>query len=387
MLFTLARENDWPNTGIEIAGRLTPGAAFTPDPYATYCGAYMARLGGGALAYTYDRREPRVHWKGIGTWGEARTLTDRDFERMRDWGANCVRPQIAFDRNWHVRGFFDTGDGERKSGLEGRLLWDPAAVEWLDRILDQHERNGMLCILNWFWNADYGLDEIGNSPPNSSRYWDYEPEARQLIIDFWAKMAEHCAELPRDAIAYDLLNEPATVTVDEYNHFIKDATAAIRERDKVHAIFIESANGWAQPEDFDLLEATTDTHTVYEFHFYGPHTYDSYSRNLWFPRYDSERETYHSWEGLEERLLAPIRFSVLNRGVELCHGEFGITFLGPDEAPRLWLEALLTLHEKYRTHWVWWNWDGNAIHRTGLVAGDRVNPLAATLSRFMKGGW
>jgi len=385
MLFTYARENNWPGTSVEICARLSPGAAYTADPSATYCGLHMARLGTPQIAYSYDRLEPRVHWKGVGTFAEIRDMKDSDFERLRSWGANAARPQIAFDAEWLVKGFFKRDDtAKRRSGLEGQLLWDRSAVEWLDRIVDLHQRHNITCILNWFWNADYPLKEINGAPPNSVRYWNYKPAARQLIIDFWAKVAEHYAALPRDAIAYDFLNEPTTLYTPEYNKFIKDATAAVRAQDKVHTIFVESGNGWAQPEDFDRLEPTGDDNTVYEFHFYGPHAFDSYSRDLWFPRYEHRSETFQSWEALEERLLSPIRFSVRNRGVQLCHGEFGITFLGPDEAPRQWLETLLTLHEKYRNHWIWWNWDGRAIHRTGLIAGERVNPLVTTLSEFME---
>jgi len=384
LLFMYARENNWPGTNVEISARLTLGALHTADPSATYCGLSMARIGDSQVAYTYDRLEPRLHWKGVGTFAEIRDMKDEDFERLRSWGANAERPQIAFHADWFAKGFFKRDEETGRGGLEGQLLWDPAAVEWLDRIVNRHQRHNITCILNWFWNADYPLKEIGGAPPNSSRYWNHRPAARQLIVDFWAKVAEHYAGLPRDAIAYDLLNEPAFVGVREYNQFIKDATAAIRAHDKVHTIFIESANGWAQPEDFDRLEPTGDDNTVYEFHFYGPHAFDSYSRDFWFPRYERNSETFESWEALEERLLPPIRFSVRNRGAQLCHGEFGITFLGPDDSPRQWLDALLTLHEKYRTHWIWWNWDGRAIHRTGLVAGDRFNPLVSTLSEFMK---
>jgi len=385
MLFALARENNWPGTTVEFAARLSRGAAFTADPTATYCGVYMVRAGTPRIAYAYDRLDPRIHWKGVGTFGEIRDMTDADFARLRSWGANALRPQIAFDANWFSKGFFKPPEtGRRRGGLEGELLFDSSAVEWLDRILALHRRHDVTCILNWFWNADYPLKEIAGAPPNSSRYWNYRPAARQLILDFWAKVAEHCAALPRDAVAYDFLNEPATLYTRDYNRFIQDATAAVRAHDTTHTIFVESANGWAQPEDFDRLEATGDPNTVYEFHFYGPHAFDSYSRDLWFPRYDHDAETFQSGETLEERLLPPLRFSIRHRGLPLCHGEFGVTFLGPDEAPRQWLEALLTLHEKYRTHWIWWNWDGRDIHRTGLVASDRLNPLVTTLSEFMK---
>lgn len=82
-------------------------------------------------------------------------------------------------------------------------------------------------------------------------------------------------------------------------------------------------------------------------------------------------------------MLSPVRFGIRHRK-ELMHGEFGISFLGPDEAPRRWLEDVLDIHEKYRMHWNWWNYSGGEIHRTGLMAGDRVNPLVETLSEYAR---
>jgi hypothetical protein len=408
-----ARDNGWPRVTLEVLARLHVGALATPDPRASYCGPLLARIDDTAVAYTYALRKPRVHWKGVGTFAEIRDMDDSDFERIRSWGATAERPQIPFHDDWLVRGFFEnaearpsetdavarpggrdavgpnaearpSGRARRRGGLEGRLLFDPQALAWLDRVVDLHRRHDLMCILNWFWNADYPLPDLNGAPPNSDRYWRARPEARQLIIDFWSRIAERYAALPRDAVAYDLLNEPAFVSAPEYNRFIRDATAAIRAHDTTHTIFIESANGWAQPEDFDLLEATGDPNTVYSYHFYGPHAYDVYSRDLWFPRLEPATETFTSFESLEERLLPPTRFSIRNAAAPLHHGEFGITFLGPAESPRDWLRALLTLHEKYHTHWSWWEYSGRSIHRTGLVAGERVNPLATTLSEFMK---
>ena len=383
-LFMYAREHGWPGADAEIIARISRGAAVTADPSATYTGLAMARIGIDEVAYAYGPREPRVHWKGVGTFAEIRDMDDEDFALLRSWGANAERASIAFHADWFAKGFFEPGAEGKRGGLQGRLLWAPDAVAWLDRIVERHQRHGLTCVINWFWNADNPLGEINGAPPNSTRYWRAHPEARRLILDFWAKVAEHYAGLPRDAVAYDLLNEPATLEVGAYNEFIRDATAAIRAHDTTHTIFIESANGWAQPEDFDRLQATGDANTVYEFHFYGPHAFDVYSRNIWFPRYEHDREAFVSEESLEERLLAPLRFSIRNGGAGLCHGELGITFLGPGDSPRQWLEALLALHEKYRTHWFWWEYSGRSIHRTGLVAGERWNPLVRTLSEFMR---
>jgi hypothetical protein len=208
-------------------------------------------------------------------------------------------------------------------------------------------------------------------------------ERRQDFIARWVAMARHCKDLPAGLVAYDLINEPAGIPWEDYNRLMKETTQAIRAVDPVHPISVETGGGWAQPEDFDKTEPTGDANTIYQFHFYGPHTGDCHREDLWYPRYAASEERFISYEGWEERMLAPIRFHIRTRA-EVLHGEFGISFLGPEEAPRAWLEDVLAIHEKYRMHWAWWNYAGNEIHRTGLVAGDRVNPLAATLAKYAR---
>ena len=77
--------------------------------------------------------------------------------------------------------------------------------------------------------------------------------------------------------------------------YVSGDTAAIREVDPVHAITVESGGGWAQPEDLDMTEPTGDPNTIYQFHFYGPHTGDCHRWDLWYPRYDLPVERFREW--------------------------------------------------------------------------------------------
>lgn len=121
MLFTYARENSWPGAEVEHAALLSYGGKYTADPSASDCGVALSRIGATHVAMAYDRLEPRVHWKGVGTFAEIRNMTDRDFEQLRSWGANSERPQIAFGANWFTKGFFKN---TKRDGLEGERFAD-----------------------------------------------------------------------------------------------------------------------------------------------------------------------------------------------------------------------------------------------------------------------
>jgi hypothetical protein len=332
------------------------------------CGTYKVIVGRDEVAYSFDRMEPKVHYKGVGSLGEERRIGEPMFARVAEWGMNCFRPQIAF----HGAGFFKH-EGRRWQETS-RVDFRKETRDWFDAMLGSHRKHGLMCFLNWF-----GLEGRRFAP------WQ-----RQQVIDFWTEMAKHCKDLPAGLVCYDLMNEPAGVyggkpqsqsVWDDYNQLVKEVTAAIRKVDTVHPISVEFGGGWAQPEDADMTEPTGDANTIYQFHFYGPHTGDCHRHDLWYPRYQPDEERFRSYEGWEERMLAPIRFMIRHHA-EVMHGEFGISFLGPGDAPRQWLEDVLAIHEKYRMHWCWWNYSGRDIHRTGLVSGERINPLVETLSKY-----
>ena len=372
MLFSYAMEHKWPNA--RVAGEVADlgcraNSGFYPR---SDCGTYRAALGKDEVAYSFDRCEPKVHYKGVGSLGEERRIGEPMFARVAEWGMNAFRPQIAF----HGAGFFrHEGRGWKPSS---RVLFSDPTKAWFDAMLESHRKHGLMCFLNWF-----GLE--GRR---------FQPWQRKQVIQFWAQMADYCKDLPPGLVCYDLMNEPAGLydahtpsrnAWAAYNRLVKEITEAIRDVDTVHPITIEFGGGWAQPEDADMTEPTGDPNTIYQFHFYGPHTGDCHRNDLWYPRYQADEERFRSYEGWEERMLSPIRFMIRHHA-EVMHGEFGISFLGPGDAPRAWLEDVLAIHEKYRMHWNWWNYSGGNIHRTGLVAGERVNPLVETLKKYARLG-
>lgn len=360
MLFSYALEHHWTDAKVE-GGAVDLGLRAQSSYYpGSECGSYRVIIGRSQVSYSFDQMEPRVHYKGVGTFGEEFRIGEPMFARLSRWGFNSTRPQIYF--GWK---FFDN---EKRLNLLSNMF---AYTRWY----------GLMVFLNYF-----GLE--GRR---------FTAENREDLIEFWEEMAEFCKDFPERAVCYDLINEPAGCyggmppsknVWEDYNNLVKETTRAIREVDSTHPISVEAGGGWAQPEDLDMTEPTGDWNTYYQFHFYGPHTGDCHRWDLWYPRYDLAVERFQSYEGWEERMLSPIRFQIRNRA-QVFHGEFGISFLGPGDSPRKWLEDVLSIHEKYRIHWSWWNYSGREIHRTGLVAGDRLNPLLSTLTEYarMKPPW
>jgi hypothetical protein len=348
MLFGYAVEYKWPDAkisgeAVDLGNRSVGG--FYPQ---SDTGTYKALKDASTLEYRFNRKEPKVVYKGLGIWNEW-VMRDKLFSNVKKWGFNSTRPQLP---------------------LPAANQWDdPRETERLQTMIDQSVKYDLMCFVNWF--TGQGI---------------HDPNARKAAVDMWRAIAERYKDLPEQVVIYDFINEPADFRTDDFDNFMKQITDAVREVDKVHWISIEPGNGWAQPEDFDMMTHSGDEKTIYQYHFYGPHLGDCHRNDLWFPRYNLDEDRFRSYEAIEEQLLSPLRWSIRNNQTELFHGETGTSFLGPDNATELWLRAVLDLHEKYRAHWNWWTYDGDSINRTGLMSGDRENPLLSVLREYAAKG-
>lgn len=380
MLFSYALERGWPDA--EIAGAaLNLGCKARCGWYPNSdCGDYTALMGTNRVEYSFARLEPRRRLMGVGEFINGLDFGEKEFPILRSWGMNSTRPAYHFDEKWEVPGFIQFDEKSvpvPQSGLVGgKVEFEPGIAAKLLAKLERHARHGVTCILCWFSN-DTAQYPKSDSEGFSTRTRRAYPGSREIPIRFWGEMARLCAGLPDDALVYDLFNEPSYSHNDEYYRLVRDCIAAIREHDTLHPVSVEAGNSWADIQEFDNIPLFDDEKIIYQFHGYGPHSGDKFRHSLYYPG------NYGAYDQWEERLLPVIRFRIRTRA-DILHGEFGASFLGPDESPRRWLEDVLAVHEKYRFGWNWWTWSGSDIYRTGLWAGERVNPLAGTLAEFAR---
>jgi hypothetical protein len=94
--------------------------------------------------------------------------------------------------------------------------------------------------------------------------------ANQDIVGHYRDLARWAVDrnLPRDAIAFDLINEPANFTPEKYNPLIKRIVQAIRRIDQDYLVYIETPNSYAGVSEFVNLAPIDDPRLVYSFHDY-----------------------------------------------------------------------------------------------------------------------
>lgn len=380
MLFSYAQENRWPEAAVQ-GKPLNLGCKSHSGWYPNSdCGDYQVLLGTDRIEYAYHRREPHRRLMGVGEFINGLDFGQKEYPILRQWGMNSTRPAYHFDEKWEVPGFIQFDEKQvpvAQSGLVGgRVEFEPKIAARMRAKLERHAQHDITCILCWFSNDSAPYPKSG-SEAFSTRTRRAYPESRHIPIDFWGQMAKTYGDLPADAFLYDFFNEPSFSQVDEYYPLIQDCVNAVRKWDKTHWVTVEAGNSWADIQECDTVIPIKDDKLIYEFHGYGPHAGDQFRNSLYYPG------NYGSYDDWEERLLPPIRLQI-RTGAEMLHGEFGITFMGPDRSPERWLDDVLAIHEKYRFGWNWWTWGGHDISRTGLWAGERVNPLTATMAKWAK---
>ena len=176
-------------------------------------------------------------------------ITEDDFKFLSEIGATVVR--IPFN----YRHFEDDANPGQYNPIGFYYL--DRAVEWAKKysiyvILDLHSAQG-------WQNPDWHSD----NPYGVSLLWEDRSYQERVKI-LWLYIAEHYKNEPWVA-GYNLINEPTAPNMKILNRLYKEWVRAIREKDKLHIIFIE---GNMYSTIFEGLDEPFDNNLVYSSHNY-----------------------------------------------------------------------------------------------------------------------
>ncbi|OFX59812.1 MAG: hypothetical protein A2066_09740 [Bacteroidetes bacterium GWB2_41_8] len=263
-----------------------------------------------------------------------------DIDSMAAWGFNSIR--LPFHYNLFTLPI-------EQEPVAGQDTWLTKGFELVDSLLSWCEANQMYLILDLHaapggQGKDAAISDYDSSKPS---LWE-SAENRRKTVALWKKLAERYANEPWIG-GYDLLNETNwtmsgnTLLRNLYNQI----TAAIREVDKNHIIFIEG-NWFAN--DFTGLTPPWDNNMVYSFHKYW-----SYNDQASIQGYLNMRNQYN---------------------VPLWLGEAG-------ENSNSWFTSAIDLVETNKIGWAWWPYK-----KIGSVTGTVTIPKTAgyqTLLNYWNG--
>jgi len=305
------------------------------------------------------------------TLGDAKS--EMFFERMQDnffseddiafiasTGANCIRLPLNY------RCFEDD---------DNPFTYKQKGFERLNKVLDLCEKYGVYVIIdmhaaagwqNCHWHSD---NERG-----VSLLWRH-PHFQDRLVTIWEEIAKLC-EGKAVVAGYELLNEPSTGNPDgehsfdfyakfkpdwaRMNNLYRRVTAAIREIDKKHIIFMEGDN---YARLFTGLDAPFTENLIYSSHNYaapgfGPGEY---------PGYFGSPDGQIFWDKNRHRLELEIQEGTQyakKYNVPLLIGEFGSQYHGTAEDVLFRLKSMddqLSVYNEAGMNWTTWTYKDAGI--------------------------
>jgi aryl-phospho-beta-D-glucosidase BglC (GH1 family) len=314
-----------------------------------------------------------LFWEPLTEERLRRFFTEDDVKQIADWGFRHIR--IPFD--------YALLESDAQPGIyhEDGFRWFDLALEWAEQadlqvVLDMHRAPGF-----------FFMDAEGNGDFTPKLISD--PLYRQRFMALWQAIARrYKGRYP--GVAFEPVNEIIASSHDDWNEFLAEIIAAIRQVDATRTIVVGS-NQWNSCWTFAHLRYFNDPHLIYTFHFYDPilfthqrasweirshflqrtvpypgrpeglHAEVDRARREGFPlvaeqlaelatRYDTISESRETLSAALEPVLA---FQRHTQAAIYC-GEFGVYDAAPREDTHRWFADMLSIFDE--NHIVWANW-------------------------------
>jgi aryl-phospho-beta-D-glucosidase BglC (GH1 family) len=197
------------------------------------------------------------HWFGFNLLGKFTVewsndgYPEADFQMMSDLGFNFVRLPIDY-RTYTVPGDWTSYDTEGLTDIDDAVAWG--------------QEYGIHVSINLHRAPGYCVNPPGDPlPPDQNVSLWNNTAAQQAFASHWRMFAERYQNVPREALSFNLVNEPADVDGDTYVNAVLPAIQAIREVSP-DRIIISDAVEWGNARVDEIL----DYGVVMSPHFYNP---------------------------------------------------------------------------------------------------------------------
>ncbi|MCL1856290.1 MAG: glycoside hydrolase family 5 protein [Kiritimatiellaeota bacterium] len=321
-------------------------------------------------------------------------VTRDDFARIANWGFKNLR--IPFDLP------LICPTPEDRVPCEAGLAWLDRALEWAEEcgfraVLDMHSLPGYT-----FMDLTYKPDEVPTL---------FTSEAHQKhFTDLWAALAKrYLGRFPNTV--FELANEIAAPTAQQWNDLAAKAVAAIRAVDKTRVIMVGS-NCWNVCFTYVDLAKIPDPNIIYNFHFYNPFSF-THQKAPWSPEMLYYNTTVHypgrspglrdaarcaEGEGqsrtaaallsladfFEDRVsdkthLADLMADTFNfarkHSVPVYCGEFGIMDFTPEADSLRWVKDTVEVFAEHNVAWSYWSYKGMGAGIVNIDGSVRLQAL------------
>lgn len=202
---------------------------------------------------------------------------------------------------------------------------DPAFFARVDEVVAQARLAGLKVILDLH---DY--DALSDAP---AAHWD-------RFVALWDQIALHYRDAPREAVIFELLNEPrAKLEGAALDALMKDALAAVRATNPDRTVIVGGGN-WNSVSGLLASAPPKDAQLTATFHYYHPHAFSHQGADFGT---DAPPLGRH-WGSAAERAELERHFDraaawAAERSLPLLLGEFGVFRAAPADQRALYMKA------------------------------------------------
>jgi endoglucanase len=265
---------------------------------------------------------------------------EEDFDWIHGWGFDFVRLPMDY-RCW-------TDPSNPYALLEAPLKEIDDAVRW-------GRERGIHVNIAFHRAPGYTVA----SPPEKLYLFKDEEALRQFCFQ-WASFAQRYKGIPSSQVSFNLVNEPAMVSAEDYLRVATAAVKAIRAADPDRLIIADGRDWGLTPvpelKPLGIAQSTRGYEPFRLTHYKASWAAgsDDWPRPDWpytaNPPYDRERmkrERIEPWKALQKQ------------GVGVHVGEFGAYNRTPHDVTLAWMKDFTSLWKQAGWGWALWNFRGS----------------------------
>lgn len=315
------------------------------------------------------------HWRGFNLielfststrWAEefpirlGEGIQESDFAAIAHLGFTWVRIPASY--LWFGKGAFSKSIDASRFAL-------------LDRAVELGRKYGIHVCLNLHRAPGYCVNSRSHFDVPEPGDLFSDPERQALFLQYWSLIAERYADVPPEALSFNLLNEPPQLDDSTFTSVFGPSAEAIWRRTAERLVLLEGWDAGLRPPP---EEWTRHPQVITSVHLYKPFAITHYdcpwvepvkAEPAWplvQPLDDGVRDGYVPLEGQTqavwdrgaiERILAPW-IEIVEAGGAVHVSEMGSYTGVPHDIELAWLEASLGVLGDHGIGWGLWNFRG-----------------------------
>jgi endoglucanase len=263
-----------------------------------------------------------------------------DFDWTREWGFNFVRLPMDY-RCWT--------DASKPYELKEPVLKE------VDAAVRYGKERGVHVNIGLHRAPGYTVA----SPPETMNLWKDEEALKQFCFQ-WSSFAQRYKGVPSTQVSFDLVNEPANVSVEDYVRVVTAAVKAIYDVDPGRLVIADGRDWGLTPvpelKGLGIAQSTRGYEPFHLTHYKASWAAGSdawpvpdwpYTKDGMYDKARLKRERIDPWKTLEKQ------------GMGVHVGEWGAFNRTPHAVTLAWMKAFTSLWKEAGWGWALWNLRGS----------------------------